>query len=52
MYFDEPAPGFAPSESRLESGLIAAAAVFVSPLGYLAIPALTATTMAAARALF
>jgi NADH-quinone oxidoreductase subunit N len=52
MYFDEPAPGFAPSESRIESGLIAAAAVFVSPVGYLAIPALTATTMAAARALF
>jgi NADH-quinone oxidoreductase subunit N len=52
MYFDDPAPGFAPSESRFESGLIAATAVFVSPLGYLAIPALTAMTMTAARALF
>jgi NADH-quinone oxidoreductase subunit N len=51
MYFDDPAPAFAPSESRLEDGLIALAAVFVSPLGYLAIPSLSAATMLAARAL-
>jgi NADH-quinone oxidoreductase subunit N len=52
MYFDDPAPAFAPAESRLENGLIAAAALFVSPLGYLAIPSLSAATLVAARALF
>jgi len=52
MYFDEPAPAFAPSESRVEGGLIVASALFVSPLGYLAIPALGAASMAAAKALF
>ncbi|WP_294391743.1 NADH-quinone oxidoreductase subunit NuoN [uncultured Sphingomonas sp.] len=52
MYFDDPAPMFAPAESRVEGGLIALAAVAVSPLGYLAIPALGAATMAAAKALF
>ncbi|ARS26482.1 NADH-quinone oxidoreductase subunit NuoN [Sphingomonas sp. KC8] len=52
MYFDEAAPAFAPSESKIEGGLIAISALFVSPLGYLAIPALGAAAMAAARALF
>ncbi|TXC71544.1 NADH-quinone oxidoreductase subunit NuoN [Sphingomonas ginsenosidivorax] len=52
MYFDDPAPAFAPMESRVEGGLIAVAAVFVSPLGYLAIPVLAGWTMVAARALF
>ncbi len=52
MYFDDPAPAFAPMESRVEGGLIAVAAVFVSPLGYLAIPLLGSWTMVAARALF
>ena len=51
MYFDEPAGEFGPGD-RLEGGLIAVAAVVVSPLGYLAIPLLTGWTMAAARALF
>jgi NADH-quinone oxidoreductase subunit N len=51
MYFDEPAPAFG-SGDRLEGGLIALTAVAVSPLGYLAIPLLSAWTMAAARALF
>ncbi len=51
MYFDEPAPAFAPAEGRVESGLIAAAAVAVSPAGYLAIPALGGWTLAAAHAL-
>ena len=52
MYFDEPAPAYAKSDSALEGGLIAAAAVFVSPLGYLLIPVLGAWSMAAARTLF
>ncbi len=52
MYFDEPAPAYAKSDSALEGGLIAAAAVFVSPLGYLLIPVLGAWSMAAAKALF
>ncbi|VXC93158.1 NADH-quinone oxidoreductase subunit N [Sphingomonas sp. T1] len=52
MYFDDPAPAFAPMENKVEGGLIALAAVFVSPAGYLLIPVLGAWTMAAARALF
>lgn len=52
IYFDDPAPAFAPAESRFESGIIVAAAVFVSPLGYLAIPSLSSATLLAARALF
>jgi NADH-quinone oxidoreductase subunit N len=52
MYFDEPAPAFAPSRSATEGVLIAIMALFVSPLGYLAIPLLTTTTMAAAKSLF
>lgn len=51
MYFDEPAAAFGDGD-KLESGLIAVAAVAVSPLGYLAIPLLSAWTMAAAQALF
>jgi len=51
MYFDEPAAEFGPGD-KLEGGLIAVAAVFVSPLGYLAIPALSAWTLAAAASLF
>lgn len=52
MYFDEPAPAYAKGDSALEGGLIAAAAVVVSPLGYLLIPVLAAWSMAAARTLF
>ena len=52
LYFDEPAASFAPMDAPVEGGLIALAAVFVSPLGYLAIPALTVATTTAARALF
>ena len=52
MYFDEPAPAFAPMAKPVEGGLIALTAAFVSPLGYFAIPLLGAWTMAAARALF
>lgn len=52
MYFDAPAEGYGKSDSALEGGLIAAAAVFVSPLGYLLIPVLGAWSLAAARSLF
>ena len=51
MYFDEPAPAFGEGD-RLEGGLIAVAAVAVSPLGYLFIPLLSAWAMTAAQALF
>ena len=52
MYFDEPATQFGAAHERVEGGLIALAAIFVSPIGYLTIPLLTAGTMTAARALF
>lgn len=52
MYFDEPAPAYAPMESKVEGGLIALSAFAVSPFGYLAIPFLGAASMAAAKALF
>ena len=53
MYFDEPAPAFVKGDDGpLQGGLIAVAAVAISPLGYLAIPLLAAWSMAAARALF
>ncbi|TVV75177.1 NADH-quinone oxidoreductase subunit NuoN [Sphingomonas solaris] len=52
MYFDEPAPAYAPVTSYTEGTLIAVSALFVSPLGYLAIPALGAASLAAARSLF
>jgi NADH-quinone oxidoreductase subunit N len=51
MYFDEPAAAFGEGD-RLEGGLIALAAVVVSPIGYLFIPLLSAWTMAAAQSLF
>ena len=44
--------GYAPADSRVEGGLIAVAAIAISPLGYLAIPLLGAWTLAAAQALF
>ncbi|NIJ07104.1 NADH-quinone oxidoreductase subunit N [Sphingomonas vulcanisoli] len=52
MYFDEPAVPFSDHREPIEGGLIALSAIAISPLGYLAIPLLTAWTMAAARALF
>lgn len=51
MYFDEPVAEFGRGDA-LEGGLIAIAAVIVSPLGYLAIPLLSGWTLAAAQALF
>ncbi|GAA0311086.1 NADH-quinone oxidoreductase subunit NuoN [Sphingomonas oligophenolica] len=50
MYIDEPAPAFDSERSLVEGGLTAAAAIFVSPLGWL-LP-LGAWTMIAAKALF
>jgi len=52
MYFDEPAEAYGRSESKIEGGLIALSAAAISPIGYLAIPALGAATMCAAKALF
>ena len=51
MYFDEPAAPYGRGDA-VEGGLIAVAAVIISPLGYLLIPALTAWTLAAANSLF
>jgi NADH-quinone oxidoreductase subunit N len=51
MYFDDPAPAFAPAGSALEGGLIAVCAVAISPVAYLAIPFLSAATAAAAGSL-
>jgi NADH-quinone oxidoreductase subunit N len=52
MYFDEPAPAFLRFNEPVGAALIAASALFVSPLGYLAIPALDHATRAAAAVLF
>ncbi|HYI49154.1 MAG TPA: NADH-quinone oxidoreductase subunit NuoN, partial [Allosphingosinicella sp.] len=52
IYFDEPAPAYAETKEPVGSALIFAAALFVSPLGYLAIPWLGAAATNAARALF
>ena len=52
MYFDEAGPAFARTREPVTAGLIFLAALFVSPLGYLAIPLLDAATVEAARALF
>ncbi|KRB80709.1 NADH-quinone oxidoreductase subunit N [Sphingomonas sp. Root710] len=52
MYFDDPAPEYAPAASKLEGGLITLSALAVSPLGYLAIPLLDVASMNAARSLF
>ena len=52
MYFDEPAPAFAETKEPVGAGLILASALFVSPLGYLAIPYLGAAAEGAALALF
>jgi NADH-quinone oxidoreductase subunit N len=52
MYFDEPAEAYHPVGSYVESGVIALTALAVSPLGYLAIPMLSAASAVAAKALF
>jgi NADH-quinone oxidoreductase subunit N len=52
IYFDEPTVEMAASRSLTEGILIAIAALFVSPLGYLLIGPIGAGTMAAAKSLF
>ena len=52
MFFDEPAPAFAEDREPIGAGLILVSALFVSPLGYLAIPMLDLAAQNAARALF
>jgi NADH-quinone oxidoreductase subunit N len=52
MYFDAPAPAYAPTREPLGTALILASALFVSPLGYLLIPALDRATLLAASTLF
>jgi NADH-quinone oxidoreductase subunit N len=53
MYFDEPVgEGFPKSGDFVEGGLITAAAVFVSPVGWVLLAPLGLATMAAAKALF
>ena len=52
MLFDPPAEPFAKTREPVTAGLILASALFVSPLGYLAIPFLDRATTVAASALF
>ena len=52
MYFDDPAPAFERSRDWMEGLLIAAAALFVSPLGYLLIRPLEFASRNAAGSLF
>ena len=52
MYFDEPAPAFQRSTDVVQGGLIAAGALFISPLGWVVLAPLGAWTMAAAHSLF
>ena len=51
MYFDDPAPAFQRSGDVVQGGLVAAGALFVSPLGWVLLAPLGAWTMAAARSL-
>jgi NADH-quinone oxidoreductase subunit N len=52
MYFDDPAPAFERSRDWVEGVLITAAALFVSPLGYLLIGPLSIASDTAAASLF
>jgi NADH-quinone oxidoreductase subunit N len=52
IYFEEPAPAFGEAREPIGAGLILVSALFVSPLGYLAIPVLGQATMNAANSLF
>ncbi|MDP8912684.1 MAG: NADH-quinone oxidoreductase subunit NuoN [Pseudomonadota bacterium] len=52
MYFDDPAPAFERSRDWLGGALIAAAALFVSPVGYLLIRPLDILSKNAAGSLF
>ncbi|QAY79014.1 NADH-quinone oxidoreductase subunit NuoN [Sphingosinicella sp. BN140058] len=52
MYFDDPAPAYGRTSDVPQTVLLVAAALFVSPLGYLAIPFIQPLADNAARALF
>ena len=53
MYFDDPAPAYQRGgDDPVEGGVLVASALFISPLGYLAIPFLSGWSAVAARALF
>ena len=52
IYFDEPAPAYGPTREPVTAALLIAAALFVSPLGYVAIGPLDQATTTAADALF
>uniref|UniRef100_UPI0035CAB65E NADH-quinone oxidoreductase subunit NuoN n=1 Tax=uncultured Sphingomonas sp. TaxID=158754 RepID=UPI0035CAB65E len=52
MYFDEPGEPYAGRATPVESGLIAVAALAVSPVGWVALAPLGVATMFAARSLF
>ena len=52
MYFDDPAEAYAGRATPVESAVIAASAVFVSPIGWLLLAPLGVATMFAAKALF
>ena len=52
MYFDEAAPRYAPTGDLAQTVLLVAAALFVSPLGYLVVGPLAEVSRNAARALF
>jgi NADH-quinone oxidoreductase subunit N len=52
MYFDEPGPAFEGAKDPVGSLVIAALALFVSPLGYFGLKALGQVTTTAAQALF
>ncbi len=52
IYFDDPAPAYGEAREPIGTGLIFVSAVAVSPLGYLAIPALEQASMIAASSLF
>ena len=52
MFFDDPAPAYGEPREPIGAALILVAALFVSPLGYLAIPVLDRATLAAAAVLF
>lgn len=51
IYFDEPAVAFGAAESRVNSGMIVAAALFCSPVGMLAITPLVAAATRAAQSI-
>jgi NADH-quinone oxidoreductase subunit N len=52
MYFDAPAPAYEARKEPVGSAIIFGLALFVSPLGYLTIPALGDAAATAVRALF